>query len=423
MKLNPLKLAKTGVTSALRLQKTVSVAGLSMLRVAKGEKADAELLKQTFEKLGVTYIKLGQFIASTPSIFPREYVMAFADCLDQTTPVSFSVIQDVLTDELGDTSAIFESINPKPLASASIAQVHQAVLRTGEKVAIKIQKPNVGTVIATDLGVLHGAFWAAEKLVPSMKLANLAPIIDEIRTRMMAETDFIAESENLRRFANFLHQTQNNTVITPKVYEQFSTKRVLTMSLLEGISLIDDGLHGLADPKTVMSTVLDTWFLSLMMTGEFHADLHAGNVMLTHDGRVGFLDFGLVGKIDPKSLNACFILVQAMQANNYHQMAQAMIDIGMTHGSAQVDVHRLSTDLSSLLGKVYTGSADKATHTDSLNKLMLELSEIGKRHGIHFPRDFALLLKQLLYFDRFMTVLAPQMDLFEDRRLDLLKLV
>lgn len=152
LKKSPLSFAKQGVRTGVkvlgRLQKTASVAGLSALRVAKGEKMDAYLLKDAFEQMGVTYIKLGQFIASTPSIFPKEYVLAFQGCLDQTTPVPFSQIQSVLQDELcgaGQTlDDIFEYIDSVPLASASIAQVHKAVLIGGRQVALKVQSPMSG---------------------------------------------------------------------------------------------------------------------------------------------------------------------------------------------------------------------------------------------------------------------------------------
>ena len=155
--------------------------------------------------------------------------------------------------------------------------------------------------------------------------------------------------------------------------------------------------------------VLDTWFLSLMMTGEFHADLHAGNLMYLDDGRIGFLDFGLMGRIKPSSLQACFSLVQSLQAGDYHGMAQAMVDIGMTHSDDKIKTEQLADDLNTMMDKVHGSPQD----TDNLNLLMLELVEIGKRYGVHFPRDFTLLTKQLLYFDRFMVALAPDMELFE----------
>lgn len=398
--------------TAKRLKTTISVAGLSALRVASGENADAVLLKQTFEQLGVTYIKLGQFIASTPSIFPKEYVDAFADCLDNTTPIGFDKILGVLDDEyayIGGAKAVFASIDKKPLASASIAQVHKAVLKTGETVAIKVQKPNVGTIIHTDLSVLQSVCWALECFVPAFKMANFAPIMREIKMRMMMETDFVAESRHLHEFHAFLTKNSITDITAPKVFEGLTTKKVLVMDYLDGISLIDKTAVGaIKDPNQVMTSVLDTWFLALMMTGQFHADLHAGNLLLLNNGQIAFLDFGLVGTINPKSLQACFLLVQALQKNDYALMAQAMIDIGMTHDKAFVDVQVLTDDLIRLLGK---------THEPNLQALMTNMMQIGKRHGIHFPKDFALLTKQLLYFDRFMTSLAPDMDLFEGRQL------
>lgn len=434
---NPLQFAKKqlnlGVNILSRLQKTASVAGLSALRVAKGDQMDAQLLREAFEQMGVTYIKLGQFIASTPSIFPREYVLAFQGCLDQTTPVPFAKIRSVLIEELETDSRglgdIFSYIDPVPLASASIAQVHKAVLADGRQVALKVQKPNVDTVIHTDLSVLHSVFWTLEKLVPNLKAANLAPIVDEMRARMLAETDFIAESRHIEQFLAHLKQVGNTKVTAPTVHHELSTKRVLVMDLLMGKSLIDDSLiwDGTAgrNSKQIMSDVLDTWFLSLMMTGEFHADLHAGNLMLLDDGRIAFLDFGLMGQIQPSSLQACFGLVQSLQISDYRGMAQAMVNIGMTHTADKMDIDRLADDLHKMLGKITPNTQPTAkadANNDSLNAMMLEMVEIGKRHGIHFPRDFALLVKQLLYFDRFMVTLAPDMELFEGERLDLVKL-
>lgn len=434
---NPLQFAKKqlnlGVNILSRLQKTASVAGLSALRVAKGDQMDAQLLRDAFEQMGVTYIKLGQFIASTPSIFPREYVLAFQGCLDQTTPVPFAKIRSVLIEELETDSRglgdIFSYIDPVPLASASIAQVHKAVLADGRQVALKVQKPNVDTVMHTDLSVLHSVFWTLEKLVPNLKAANLAPIVDEMRARMLAETDFIAESRHIEQFLAHLKQVGNTKVTAPTVHHELSTKRVLVMDLLMGKSLIDDSLiwDGTAgrNSKQIMSDVLDTWFLSLMMTGEFHADLHAGNLMLLDDGRIAFLDFGLMGQIQPSSLQACFGLVQSLQISDYRGMAQAMVNIGMTHTADKMDIDRLADDLHKMLGKITPNTQPTAkadANNDSLNAMMLEMVEIGKRHGIHFPRDFALLVKQLLYFDRFMVTLAPDMELFEGERLDLVKL-
>ncbi len=434
MKIHRPHLLKHSFNVVNRMRQTVSVAGLSALRVAKGEKPDARLLKDTFEQLGTTYIKIGQFIASTPSLFPREYVEAFQDCLDQTTPLSYAYIEQVLTAELavdGQTLADkFAFIDEKPLASASIAQVHAARLHNGDEVVLKVQKPEVETIMQTDLGVLHGVTKLLELLMPSMRFASIAPIIDEIRLRMLAETDFIAEAQNIRDFQQFLSLSGNTKVVAPQVYDELTTKRVLTMSRLYGVSMIDETAmrQYCDDPAQVMADTLNTWFASLMFCNSFHADLHAGNLMLLTDGRIGFLDFGIVGKLKAESWRACMGMMQALQDNNYQAMAQHMIDMEMTHGRSNVDELDLANDLQRMMKTImaedisFTSGVpfNSKEQADELNQMMLEIVEVGKRHGIHFPRDFALLTKQLLYFDRFMRTLAPDMDMFSDQRVQIL---
>lgn len=417
-----------------RVRQTASIAGLSALRVAKGEKPDAQLLKETFEQLGTTYIKIGQFIASTPSLFPREYVEAFQGCLDQTTPLSYDYIEQVLISELAgdgrDLDDIFAYIDPKPLASASIAQVHAARLMSGDEVVLKVQKPNVETIMQTDLGVLHLVTKSLEVLMPSMKFASIAPIIDEIRLRMLAETDFVAEAQNIRDFQQFLNVSGNTRVIAPTVYGDLTGKRVLTMSRLHGVSMIDETAmrQYCSDPAQVMADTLNTWFASLLLCNSFHADLHAGNLMLLTDGRIGFLDFGIVGKLKAESWRACMGMMQALQDNDYQMMAHHMIDMEMTRARSEIDEAALAKDLQRMMQVIMAEDAaftsgvpfNTKEQADELNKMMLEIVDVGKRHGIHFPRDFALLTKQLLYFDRFMRTLAPDMDMFSDKRVTML---
>lgn len=418
-----------------RVRQTASIAGLSALRVAKGEKPDAKLLKETFEQLGTTYIKIGQFIASTPSLFPRVYVEAFQECLDQTTPLSFSYIEKVLCAELLLEEQLlsdkFAYIDKTPLASASIAQVHAARLPNGDEVVLKVQKPNVETIMQTDLGVLHLVTKALELLMPSMKFASIAPIIDEIRLRMLAETDFITEAQNIRDFQHFLAVSGNQKVVAPQVYETLTTRRVLTMSRLHGVSMVNETAmrQYCDDPAQVMADTLNTWFASLMLCHSFHADLHAGNLMLLTDGRIGFLDFGIVGTLKPEIWRACLGMMQALQNNDYEMMAHHMIDMEMTHDRKKIDATLLANDLQRVTQTImaediaFTSGVPFNTkeQADKLNKMMLEIVDIGKRHGIHFPRDFALLTKQLLYFDRFMRTLAPDMDMFSDNRITMLE--
>lgn len=414
-----------GLNSVSRVGKTAFVAAKAGVRYATQKPSQARLMREIFEELGSTYIKLGQFIASTPSLFPREYVEEFQGCLDQTPKLPFGYIQEVLEQEFSgkDLSQIFSEIDPTPLASASIAQVHAAKLVSGENVVIKVQKPGVENILYTDLNVLHWTTKIFEKALPKIKFASLADIVDEIKTRMVREVDFIEEANNLKDFVDYLTLTQNTAVKAPKVYEQYSTRRVLTMERLYGVPLTDFEIvkQYSKDPSQVLVTTMNTWFGSLMMCKSFHADLHAGNLMLLEDGRVGFLDFGIVGQLKPEVWTACIQFMEALQHTNYEHMAQSMLQMGMTR--QKVDTIRLAKDLERLFSGVaeVDPQAILSANPADLNDVMLDMVAVGERHGIHFPRDFALLFKQMIYFDRFMRILAPNMDIYADQRLKMVQ--
>lgn len=425
---------KQGQQIGNRLLQTGKVASQTALQVAQGEKMSPDLLKQSFEQLGTTYIKIGQFIASSPSVFPRAYVQAFQSCLDQTTPIDFAQVQAVMAQELScdvtELSQFYQHIDPMPLASASIAQVHAARLHDGTQVVVKVQKPDVHTIMHTDLGILHSISKLMDVLLPEIRYASLEPIIDEIKTRMLAETDFIAEANNLKDFHQFLTDSNNTKVTAPIVIDGLTRKRLLTMTRLQGVSMID--IHAMKaytnNPQQVMTDTLNTWFASLTQAKSFHADLHAGNLMLLTDGRIGFLDFGIVGQIHARTWQACLGMMNAMQYQDYELMARHMVDMGMTHQAEQVNIKRLAMDLQTLIkafkamenAKIKTVNEVNLDSLNEVNRMMLEIAEIGKRHGIRLPRDFALLTKQMLYFDRFMSVLAPNMDIFADSRIHML---
>lgn len=381
------------------------------------------LLRQTFERLGATYVKLGQFIASSPSLFPADYVNEFQYCLDKTEPLPFSIIKAVLEAELQcPLSEVYSEIDEIPLASASIAQVHAAKLITGESVVIKVQKPGVENVLLTDLNFLYFSAVLLERFLPKLKFASLSGIVSEIQACMMEEVDFYKEARNIKQFNEFLKNTGNTQAIAPKVFEHASSMRVLTMERFYGVPLTDlETIRKYTkDPAGTLVNALNTWFSSLMMCESFHADLHAGNLMVLTDGRLGFIDFGIVGRIAPETWSATMQFMESMNTGDFKQMADSMSVIGMTKRA--VDKVALAADLELIYGaatQVDPEAVMSALANDNeINKLMMDIVAVGERHGIRFPRAFALLLKQILYFDRYIRILAPEMNLFDDDRID-----
>jgi len=416
-----------GIKGVFRIGQTLSVLGRTGVNWVRGDRPPApRLLRQTFESLGATYIKLGQFIASSPSFFPKEYVEEFQYCLDKTPSLPFSVIRKIIRDELGQPlEQVYSDIDPVALASASIAQVHAARLITGEDVVIKVQKPGVENILLTDLNFLYASAKILETLAPKLSWTSLSGIVEEIQRTMMEECDFIKEANNLKVFRQFLLDTHNEEATVPQVYEHCSTRRILTMERFYGVPLTDlESIRGYArDPERTLITAMNTWFSSLTQCEFFHADVHAGNLMVLKDGRVGFIDFGIVGRIRPDTWQAVSDFISAVMVGNFEGMASAMIRIGVTH--QQVQVNELAEDLRRLYQQMDKMVPDEVAYQpdqaeDDVNHILMDMVKIGESHGLHFPREFALLLKQFLYFDRYVHILAPEMDVFMDERLNML---
>jgi len=416
-----------GIKGVFRIGQTLSVLGRTGVNWVRGDRPPApRLLRQTFESLGATYIKLGQFIASSPSFFPKEYVEEFQNCLDKTPSLPFSVIRKIIRDELDQPlEQVYSDIDPVALASASIAQVHAARLVTGEDVVIKVQKPGVENILLTDLNFLYASAKILETLAPKLSWTSMSGIVEEIQRTMMEECDFIKEANNLKVFRQFLLDTHNEEATVPQVYEHCSTRRILTMERFYGVPLTDlESIRGYArDPERTLITAMNTWFSSLTQCEFFHADVHAGNLMVLKDGRVGFIDFGIVGRIRPDTWQAVSDFISAVMVGNFEGMASAMIRVGVTH--EQVSVDRLAGDLRRLYQQMDKMVPDEIAYQpeqaeDDVNHILMDMVKIGESHGLHFPREFALLLKQFLYFDRYVHILAPEMDVFMDERLNML---
>jgi aarF domain-containing kinase len=253
-------------------------------------------VRRLFEEMGVTYIKLGQLIGSSPTLFPDEYVQDFRKCFDKAPPISYEQVRNIIQQDLAQPiHKIFPIFDRVPIATASVAQVHAANLQDGTRVAVKVRKPGVDLIIKTDLKFLWIASKILETLNPAISPLSLSHMVKDLRESMIDELDFRKELNNIDNFRTFIERNQITDVTAPKTFEDLSSERVLTMEYLDGISLsrfLEESSDSSA-VETVLFSVLRTWARTINRNDRFHADLHAGNILVLPGNKVGFVDFGI----------------------------------------------------------------------------------------------------------------------------------
>eukprot|EP01031_Cornospumella_fuschlensis_P034161 gene34161-41351_t len=406
-----------------------------------GQLSLPKVIRRLFEELGATYIKVGQFIASSPTIFPADYVEEFQRCLDNTPTVSYNIIRKIIQEDLKQPIAnIYTYVDPTPLASASIAQVHRAQLKDGTKVVIKVRKPGVDATLKADLAFLSIASKFVEFINPSLSALSVANIVEDIRDSMLDELDFRKELKNLENFRSFLEKQKITDAIAPKPYLQASSERVLTMDYLQGVPLTtiqsspaesSSQMPDIVYPnEQTLLTALRTWAITVAANDQFHADVHAGNLLVLPDGKVGFIDFGIVGKISDTFRDAIGSLFDSFVNGDYEGVARSLVAMGATN--RDVDIQKFAKDLAEIVKKITSLQGEVNIRTSptgdlvdaqvlvderETTKIVLEVVGVAEKNGLKLPREFGLVLKQALYFDRYQKILAPDIDPLRDERL------
>lgn len=396
-----------------------------------------KFLRILFERLGATYVKIGQFIASSPTLFPAAYVKEFERCLDSTPPIPYEQVAEIVEREVG--MAKFDSFERAPLASASIAQVHAAVYK-GKDVVVKVRKPGVDDLLKADLGFIEIAGKFLQAVAPELGRLSLADVVTDLRNTMLDELDFNKELENLQKYGDWLVAAGLDDVATcPTPYPEASGKSVLTMERLYGAPVTDlDAIRSATiknDPESVLVNALNVWSASVLTCEFFHADVHAGNLLALSDGRVAFLDFGIVGRVPPKIWNEVFSAGDAALRRDYAVLAKSLRDMGAS--DTDVDLLKFARDLQNAFealdsvqptvvlserpGEGGVVAAQLALDDTQVADVLVSLVDVTENNGIKLPREFGLLVKQALYFDRYTKLLAPDIDVTQDDRLPYLR--
>ncbi|MGO9855028.1 MAG: ABC1 kinase family protein [Acidimicrobiales bacterium] len=378
---------------------SASIAGISRrLRVAA-------------ERLGPTYIKLGQIIASGDGIFPPELVAEFKWCRDQVPAEPWPVVERVLTEELGrPIGAVFAIVDRVPLAAASIAQVHAATLRDGTPVVVKVQRPSVSARVRQDLAVMA---WLAPHLVgriPVAALANPPALVELFAETIMEELDFRLEAENMLDIAMTFAALDQRDFVVPRPHPTLVTRRMLVMERLDGFHFGDvDGMRAAGiDTEAVVRAGMIGFLEGAMIHGIFHGDLHGGNLFVLPSGKIALLDFGITGRLsEPKRLALLSLLVGASNGHIPTQVS-ALRDLGAFPDD--VDVPQVID----LLG-LERPPLDPVTLTpDELTAEMQRSIKTLLGLGARMPKELMLFVKNMMFLDGAIATLAPDLDLFAE---------
>ena len=366
------------------------------------------------EDLGPSFIKLGQIASTRPDVLPADLIQELKKLLDSVPPVPFASIKEQIERSLGvELAELFPHFEEKPLAAASIAQVHRATLATEDgprEVVVKVQRPGIAETIASDLDLLHAFAALIERAIPESRVYSPVGLVQQFDRAITSELDFTAEAENAARFAQNFVAYRN--VRFPHVYKQASSKHVLTLEYLEGCK-VDEALDAGYVGKRLARVALDVIVKQIFEDGFFHADPHPGNVLVLgpHESPViAMIDLGMVGRLSPRMRDLTIDMMVGAVRRDYDAIADAIYAIGTPTQKIDMDAFRAEV---AMLAEKYLGKQLKEIE---LSSLIRDLVRGGTKYGLEIPPDFMLVGKALMTVESVGKQIDPELDVFEEAK-------
>ncbi len=377
-------------------------------KVSRGQLTQADLgrsLKGTLEDAGGLFVKFGQVAAGNPMV-PPAIAHELEDLRSSVRPVPSDEVALVLQQELGTSeSELFASIEPKPIAAASIGQTHRAVLKDGTPVIVKVQRPDVGDAVDRDARVLRWASHRAERHSDVARRMEVTELVDEVIDGLRDELDFQREAANADLLAS--HSVRDVGIAVPRTYVQHSTRRVLVQQRVDGHPISDTGaVDAVAESAGVSRAELATrlvrsFIRQIVVDGAFHADPHPGNILIDDDATLWLIDFGAVGYLDPLLLDALQTMVLGFSTNDTETIARGIRDLVP---ASSVDLHALKTDVARFMSEnLRTGGFGPQMFEDMVL--------VMNRQSITPPRALTLLVKAMVTLEGTVVLLDPDADL------------
>jgi ubiquinone biosynthesis protein len=367
--------------------------------------AEAKSLADDLERLGPTFVKLGQVLSTRPDLLPPPYLTALARLQDKVEPFPFPEVERIVAEELGvRISKAFAEFEPTPLAAASLGQVHRAQLRSGRRVAVKVQRPGVREQIVQDLEALGeiGGFIDAHTEVGHQY--EFTPMIDEFRRSVLRELDYIQEGGHLvvlkRNLASF------ERLVVPAPVEDYTTSRVLTMEYVAGtkITALSRAVLLEVDGAGLVEELYAAYLKQVLVDGFFHADPHPGNVLLTEDGRLAVLDLGMVARVTPRMQDALLQILLGGSDGQADVVATYAMKLGQPRDSFDEAAFRRR------VADLVARSADSAAEPVEVGRMVLELARLSAESRLRLPPELSMLGKTLLSLDEIARTLEPEVS-------------
>ncbi len=368
-----------------------------------GRPSTARRFRELLADLGPTFIKMGQVLSTRADILPAEYVEELSHLQDAASPIPVETVRREIARGLGRPwDEAFASIDEAPLASASIAQVHRGRTRAGEDVAVKVQRPEIREQIETDLDLLYYLAKLLEAAVEEVGVYTPSGIVEEFDRAIHEELDFENEAKNLRAFAEA--NRERPYLVIPRVYDELSSRTVLTMQFLAGTKITDvrDELF----PRTELAKlIVQEAFHQLFSDGLFHADPHPGNLLVLPGRRVAMLDFGLVGRLTAGMQQTLVMLTLAVALGDPDTVARVVYRIGIP--DTRTNLAAFKGDIATLLGRYLGRRLDQI----DAGSLLRDLLDLAVRYRIRIPREYALLSRASVATEGIIRQLDPKLDI------------
>ena len=370
-----------------------------------GETARAESLALDLERLGPTFVKLGQVLSTRNDLLPAEYTQALSRLQDHVEPFPMDQVELIIRDELGlRVSKAFTEFDPVPLASASIGQVHRAVMRDGRTVAVKVQRPGIRRRIDEDLAALQDIAEFLDAHTEAGRAYSFTDTLDEFRKSLYRELDYRQEAANLQTIGHNLEGFER--IVIPQPVADFTTERVLTMDFIRGrkITALSPLVRLELDGAAIADELFRAYLKQILIDGFFHADPHPGNVFLTDDRRLALLDLGMTATLTPAMQEDLLRLVIAIAEGRSEDAVEVVLKIGRL--LPDHDEHRLASRLSELI----TDYRGQNVAQLQVGRKLMEVGGISVEAGIRLPPEMTMLGRALINLDQVGRILDPTFD-------------